>query len=364
MATRRVGFPRKVLRVERLENRELMAGDVLAHVEGPMLIIWGDAADNGVTLTYSSATQSYRVSGRDAGGSATTINGLDTSQPGNIVEFSGVNQVYVGLNGGNDDFEVGSAAAVDTVIEKWLSIEMGAGDDVVRLGAAGNAPSGRAPIAQALDVGTSLNVNLGAGDDQLSIGNAEIGLGLHVLAGDGDDSVTFDTEFTPSGASEPTIFPIRVNGSVLVSLGGGADVLSMKNASLQRSLNVLDGVGVADIELSNVNVTKRIDIHTGGDADDIDLVKVRAKQLAMNTNGGIDDVSLDNCRFTTLNIKLGAARDNLRIERSPLEPCYQSQRRRAGGQLCQHQQLNSQRMAAALGIGRGTDQMRRGSASP
>jgi hypothetical protein len=316
MATRRVGFERKSLRVERLENRELMAGDVLARVEGQMLVIWGNDADNGVTLTYSSATQSYRVSGRDAGGSATTINGLDTSQPGNIVEFSGVKQVYVGLNGGNDDFEVGSAAAVDTAIEKWLSIEMGAGNDVVKLGAAGNAPSGGAPIAQALEIGTSLNVSLGVGNDQLSIGNAEIGLGLNVLAGDGDDSVTFDTEFTTMGASEPTIFPVRVDGSVRISLGGGADALSMTNASLQRSLNVLDGAGAADIDLSNVSVAKRIDIHTGGDADDIDLVKVRAKQLAMNTNGGIDDVSLESCRFTTLNVKLGAARDNLRIERT------------------------------------------------
>jgi hypothetical protein len=63
-------------------------------------------------------------------------------------------------------------------------------------------------------------------------------------------------------------------------------------------------------------VKKRIDIHTGGDADDIDLKLVRAKQLAMNTNGGIDDVSLESCRFTTLNIKLGAARDNLRIKRT------------------------------------------------
>ncbi len=316
MATQSAGFWRQLLSVERLEKRELMAGDVLARVEGQMLVIWGDDADNGVSLTYSSATQSYRVNGRDAGGGATTINGLDTSQPGNTVEFSGVKQVYVGLNGGNDDFEVGAATAVDTVIEKWLSIEMGDGDDVVKLGAAGNAPSGAAPIAQSLDIGTSLNVNLGAGNDQLSLGNAEIGFGLHVLAGEGDDSVTFDTAFTPAGASEPTIFPVRVKGNVLISLGGGADDLSIKNASLQRSLNVLDGAGAADIDLNNVSVKKRIDIHTSGDADSIDMQNVRAKQLAMNTNGGIDDVSLENCRFTTLNIKLGAARDNLRMERT------------------------------------------------
>jgi hypothetical protein len=316
MTTRRAGFERQSLNVERLEKRELMAGDVLARVEGNMLVIWGDDADNSVTLTFSSATQSYRVSGRDAGGSATTINGLDTSQPGNVVEFSGVRQVYVGLNGGNDDFAAGSAAAVDTVIEKWFSIDMGDGDDVVQLGAAGNAPSGASPIALSLDIGTSLNVNLGGGNDQLLLANAEIGLGLNVQAGTGNDSVIFDTEFTQAGATEPTIFPVRVSGSVSISLGGGADTLSMKNASLQRSLKVLDGAGAADLDISNVSVKKRIDIHTGSDADNIDLNAVRAQQLAMNTNGGVDVVSLTNCRFTTLNVKLGAARDNLRIERT------------------------------------------------
>src|SRR4051794_26540336 len=192
------GNAAKRLTVERLERRDLLAGDVLAHVEGQMLVIWGDAADNGVTLTYHSATQTYQVSGHDAGGSPTTINGLDTSQPGNVQQFSGVKQVYVGLNGGNDDFDVGSATAVDTVIKQWLSIEMGDGDDSVTLGVAGNDVAGSAPIAQALHIGTSLIANLGAGNDHLSISNADISLNFKILAADGDDSVDFDTAFTPT----------------------------------------------------------------------------------------------------------------------------------------------------------------------
>lgn len=301
----------KRLSVERLENRELMAGDVSAAVQGQMLVITGDAEANGIVLTYSSASQSYRVSGTVQDSGQTTINGLDDTTSAAGVEFSGVKQVYVGLGAGDDDFQVGSPAAVDTVIQQWLTIDMGDGDDNVVLGAAGNAPSGAAPIARSLSVGTSLNVDLGAGDDHLSIANTSVGFKLNITAGDGDDHIDFDTEFTPQGATTPTIFPVQVRNNAFISLGGGADELTLKNASIQGSLMILDGAGAADMTLSNVNVKKRIDIHTSDEADQIDLTFVRARQIAMNTNGGVDDVHLDNCKFTTMNLKLGAARDHL-----------------------------------------------------
>src|SRR5438132_503964 len=181
----------KRVAVEQLEKRELFAGDVSAAVQGQMLVIGGDAEANGVVLTYNSAAQSYRVSGTVQGSGQTTINGLNAAQSAAGVEFSGVKQVYVGLGAGDDDFQVGSPAAVDTVIQKWLTIDMGDGDDNVVLGASGNAPSGPAPIARSLNVGTSVNVTLGAGNDHLSIANTTAGFGLNINAGDGDDHVDF-----------------------------------------------------------------------------------------------------------------------------------------------------------------------------
>src|SRR5262245_25249964 len=301
---------RRALIVEPLEKREMMAGDVATFIQGQMLIVWGDAADNGVTLTYNSANQSYRVSGHDAGGSPTTINGLADA------EFTGIQQVYFGLNGGNDDLEVGSPAAVDTVIQKWLSIEMGDGDDSLILGAAGNSPGGAAPVARSLDIGTSLNVDLGAGHDHLSLGNAKIGYALNVLAGDGNDIVVFDTAFTPAGASDATLFPVFVRSNVLVSLGGGTDELTMTNAAIQGGLAILDGAGAADLVLYNVGVKNKISIHTAGDADNVDLERISAKQLNINTNGGIDNVRLNKVALSTLNVKLGGGRDRLRINRT------------------------------------------------
>jgi hypothetical protein len=301
------------LSIERLESRQLLAGDVEAYVQGQMLVVWGDAADNGVKITYNSATKAYRIVGADAGGSPTTINGLDTSVPENVVELSGVKQVYVGLNGGHDTLEIGSPEAVDTVIAQWLSIEMGDGDDQVVLGAAGNEAGEDAPIATSLRTGTSLRVDLGAGNDDLSLANAEIGLALHIYAGDGDDDIHFDTEFQPSEDAPTQLFPVRVGGNALINLGGGEDELSIKHVLVRRSLAILDGAGPAHIELFNLNVSKTIDLATAHEADDIDIFHVRAKQLAINTNGGIDHLTLNNVVLTTLNIKLGSGRDHLRM---------------------------------------------------
>lgn len=301
------------LAFEALPPREMLAGDVTVAVQGQMLVITGDDQANGVVLTYDVASRSFQVHGADAGGSPTTINGQDTSQPGNVPSFSNVKNVYVGLGGGDDSFQTGSAEATDVVIAKWLSIEMGEGDDHVVLGQAGNEAGGASPVATRLVVGTGLKVDLGDGNDQLDLANTRVGQRLQILADEGDDRIHFPTEFTPTGQSTPQLFPVQVRDNVFISLGSGEDVLDMRNVSIRRNLLIQDGAGSADITLHNVQASKRIDIHTAGQPDEVTLNWVRAKQLAMNTNSGLDQVSLAHGRFTTLNIKLGNGHDQLTL---------------------------------------------------
>lgn len=299
------------LGLETLERRELLAGDVTAAVQGQMLVITGDDQANGVVLTYDAAAKTYQVRGSEAGGSPTTINGLDTSQPGNVPSFANVKNIYVGLGGGDDHLQVGSAEAVDFVVAKWLSIEMGDGDDQVVLGQAGNGAGGAPPLAIRVQVGTGLKVDLGEGNDQLELAHARIGQRLQIFAGEGDDQVRFPTEFTPTGQSTTHLFPVQVRDNIFISLGSGDDALTMRNVSTRRNLMIQDGAGTAEITLHNVQASKRIDIHTAGGADEVSLAWVRAKQLAMNTNSGADEVSIHQSRFTTLNIKLGQGHDRL-----------------------------------------------------
>src|SRR5262245_54709337 len=228
----------KISSLECLEARHAMAGDVMAFVNGDMLVIWGDDQANGVVLTYSSASLSYTVAGEDAGGSPTTING------GASASFSGVQSVAVLTNGGDDAFSVGSPAAVDTVIERWLAIDMGDGNDDVQLGQGGNPPGGSDPVALRLRTGTSVNVILGAGDDHLEIANAEIGLQLNLVAGDGNDEIEFATQFNTS-ATDFQLFPVMVRNHSYFNLGGGEDHLKICHAIFQGQLVIQDGAGPA-----------------------------------------------------------------------------------------------------------------------
>lgn len=303
---------RQSLAFEPLERREMMAGNVMASVHGQMLLLWGDDAANGVNITYNAADKTYRVTGKDAGGSPTTINGLDTSLPANVVSLGNAKQVAVYLNGGDDAFSVGSPQAVDTVIAKWFTVNTGEGNDTVTLGLAGNTSGTTAPLANSLRA-RATTVDLGNGNDTLSLAQADILHSMKIIAGDGDDDVLFATEFTPSGSTNRTLFPVRVRGHLNIQLGGGADQLDIKNAIVDRDLIITDFVGPADINLHNLTVRQHLDIDTGNDADAITVDLVHAEQLSIDTNGAVDDVDVTKSRFRSVNIKLGGARDTMLI---------------------------------------------------
>jgi hypothetical protein len=305
---------RKSLQVERLEDRQVLAGNVAVVVQGETLVITGDAADNAITLTYNSLTQRFAVRGREAGGSPTLVNGQDTAPPANAPEFAGVRQINISMQGGHDSVEIGSPQAVDTVLSRWLSIDMGEGNDEVIAGRAGNAPGGAAPTAVSLRTGGSLIVNLGPGNDVLQVANADIGQNLTVVAGDGDDDVTFATEFTPGGATRPNRFPVRIRGSISLNLGGGEDEAVLRNGVIDGQVVIQDDAGKAHLNLFNLNIQKKLDIDTGHEADTITLDYVNARQFTIDSNGGVDDVDVTNGRYRTMTLKLGGSRDDLKLQ--------------------------------------------------
>src|SRR2546430_2527120 len=68
------GCGRRMLFVEQLEGRAMLAGIVTASVDGGgNLILRGDGADNGVVISQT-GPGSYLVTGIDTTGGATTIN--------------------------------------------------------------------------------------------------------------------------------------------------------------------------------------------------------------------------------------------------------------------------------------------------
>jgi hypothetical protein len=81
-------------------------------------------------------------------------------------------------------------------------------------------------------------------------------------------------------------------------------------------VRVFDVSGIADITLHNAKVTGKVDIDTGSGADEVSLKFVQGTQLTISTHAGADDVQLENCKFYTIDARLGEEFDALAISRS------------------------------------------------
>ncbi len=307
---------RPQLGFEPLEDRSLLAGNVVAVLTEGTLTILGDEQANGVTIVYDVASKTHQVLGADCGGSATSVNGEPDSGPHGLGNFSGVKHIQIRLGVGNDRLDFGAADQVYTAIAKKLTIEMGSGNDEVVLGRAGNDPSVGTGVLHRLYVNQGIYVDLGAGDDQLEIANLKTNKSLIIFAGDGNDEITFATEFTPTGATAPKLFPVLIRGNMHVQSGQGDDELTILHALIGQHLKVHDPSGAALVNIADVGVEKKIEIITGHQNDQVLLDYIAADDIKVETNGGNDYVKIDHTRLKRLNVRTGGGSDDLTLRNS------------------------------------------------
>jgi hypothetical protein len=299
------------LQIESLEPRHALAGNVVAVLTEGTLTILGDDQANGVNIVYDVATQSHRVEGFDLGGAPTTINGQLGSALAPV--FSGVKHINVQLAEGDDALHFGAADQVYTAIAKKLAIDMGSGNDTLELGRAGNGAGAADPVLHRLYVKKGIWVNLGSGDDELTIANLKTSKSLIVLAGDGNDDVNFATEFTASGATEGTMFPVVVKGNLHIHLGQGEDSLTLLHVGVGQNVKIVDPAGASIIAIADFAANERISINTGHVIDQVILDYVSADDLSINTGGGDDDVKIEHSRFKRMSVQLGGGEDDFTV---------------------------------------------------
>ena len=104
------------LRIERLEEKMLLAGDVQVVVSDGALLITGDDLDNHVQVVATAVVGEYRVLGVNRAGIPTAINGV-------------FGQIRV--TGVNDDFKIDMQGGDSRVA--LLNGEFGAGGDILEL---------------------------------------------------------------------------------------------------------------------------------------------------------------------------------------------------------------------------------------
>ena len=253
------------LGVEKLENRELMAGNVFATVSNNTLYITGDSMANSVQVASDYHTGEVFVIGADN----TLINGRAQTSIGN---FRG--NIEVKLGGGNDSFQL--ARVTDRDFRK-ADINMGSGDfESVNLASA--RFSGNVTIN-----------SLGSQKNHLEVKHGSVAGDLKIETGSGHDWVVLSS---------------TVGGNVTLNTNGGRD-----------QVNIGPGVGGDDNQ--RLRIGGRLTLNTGDGKDQVNLDRLRVDTLFANLGAGEDSFKANAVSVKrTVSVDGGTGFDRFDIQRS------------------------------------------------
>ncbi|MGE3819577.1 MAG: hypothetical protein AB7I30_09080 [Isosphaeraceae bacterium] len=206
----------QTLRLETLEQRELMAGNVWVGVENGLLRVVGDHLGNEVSITPTRNAGEFTVRGN----SGTRVNGLLGQT------FSGVSLgIQVHLGDGNDKVNVsrGSSSHRDVIPGPLgLGIDGGDGNDTI--------------VVENVRVEHSCGISAGAGNDRVEVKGSYFGWDLIVDTSYGNDDVSIKNGTTAAhylmigtGDGDDSIDVNRAGAAwVYVVAGAGRDRLSVR----------------------------------------------------------------------------------------------------------------------------------------
>ena len=325
---------RSSLRIESLEQRLPLAGNVMAELVGSTLRLTGDSMGNGVVVA-SAAGGKIAVISPD-----TTINGSS----GAFLTNKPVTSIIANLNGGDDTIVFSNTAEIYAEARVFIdSLRNGFADapaeapfDVAALQtaidnvAAGvttfsipgsltvTTADGDDAVAIGGNVGGSVNVNLGSADNlnTLCIGANRIGGAVTVVGGRSNDFVALgnvtvagrvsadlgdgsNCMFVAGEATAPTII-----GSLAYTGGAHTDsfwilgkVTVRNDVRINTGLRGEDSVGFSTSEDgSAVNVLGNVVVNTGtgSDGDTVTLVGAIRGAVSVTTGGGRDTVCVSS----------------------------------------------------------------------
>jgi hypothetical protein len=253
------------LRMEQMEAREMMAGDVTASVVNGNLILneaAGHIGENNQVLISQISTQvgkdRIRVTGLPIGsGKGSLINGK-TSQ-----DFVVTGDLTVNFGGGDDLVNFDASAAPNF---RDVTLNMGAPPLGVTADPTARTASSDKDSVMLWDehIRGSLTVNTGIDDDWVFVANGSIGNNITVNTGAGVDEV--DVKFLTG------------------QLAGAIDIQTFVSGEKDLDAVVLD----------QVTALGNISIRTGDGGDDIELHQVTSfKKLSLDAGAGDDTVKLD-----------------------------------------------------------------------
>lgn len=239
----------------------MLAGDVTVAVVEGGLRIGGDSQANEIAVTALGSGQ-YEVAGQNG----TTING----QAGPITVTGVSSYIKVHLRGGDD---VATIAGDGSQLAKKVSVESGAGNDVITLDGIG---------------AKELKVETGAGTDTVNIIDLDV-VEAEIETGADDDVVSLGD---PASGTDTLIKAKKLE----IETGGGNDAIRLQDAVLQAIVCELEtGRGDDSVLLSGIQVEGTLKVETGAGTDQVDANDAALDRLLVELGSGDNDrASLTN----------------------------------------------------------------------
>lgn len=241
--------------VEPLEIRALLAGNVVASLNGSHLTVTGDAADNSIDVTF--------------------LNGG--------VQLRGLNSTTI--NGASDAFIV--AAGTDTM----------AGNIVVRMAGGNDAVS----FTRGVKFAGAVEVHGQAGNDTIAANGVTFKAGTTFWGYEGND--TFSVQST------------TVDGPLYIHGHQDNDLVSLKTVTLNGPTEIKGQDGDDGVSLNDVTSNSPLAIKTGFGDDDVTIHNSTINSsLLIKTKQNSDAVMLDDNTFGgRVHINLGRDNDGLMV---------------------------------------------------
>ncbi|MCS7160842.1 MAG: hypothetical protein RMJ19_10265 [Gemmatales bacterium] len=264
------------LRIEQLDHRmtpdidsvPMGGGNVQVYLSGGNLYIIGDDDDNTLAL-WNVSPNAIRVLG-----TGTTVNNTSSAE---VFALGAIRSVFINLRDGDDTIVLGDQV-----------------DDT------GDTDS------QNLIVLGNLRIDLGGGNNTVSLENLYVGGMTNVRAVGGDDTLDIDTT-----ASQPSYF----RGNVSVTLGGGNNDVVGNIFGVGGSFSLTTANGNDEIELASATIARNLLIAANNGADDISIsdTEVYGNLTRIATGLGNDVINLSSSDFKRLFILTDGGNDTVDI---------------------------------------------------
>ncbi len=281
--------------MERLEDRQMMAGDIFASMttDGTLVLLEAGNSVGGAQSVWVQPLVNGKVRVFPMSSPANpTISNILNAKGENLgtPEFSGVKNIRISFGDGPDQIFVGTNVK--------NSIPFGN----VTINTEGSASSTRDNddvFVQNLKVGQNLDIRTGAGQDRIQVINSEvvrqgatppnftIKSGVISAVGEADKDVV-------------TVDGVKVQGVVSMDTGASADSLTVKNADFGFV------IGTTSVDNATIRSGSGADVvNIGSSGDDFGLVTVRG-HLALDA-GSESQQDADIVRVQDLNVFQGVS---------------------------------------------------------